>query len=466
MKAFLTEDFLLQSKTAQLLYHEHAKDMPIIDYHCHLPPEDIANDRQFENLTAIWLEGDHYKWRAMRTNGVAEHYCTGNASAEEKFRKWAATVPHTLRNPLYHWTHLELKTPFGIDQLLNPGTADQIYRECTEKLQTPAFSVRNLMLQRKVEVVCTVDDPADSLEHHQLLRQSDFAIKVLPTFRPDKSLAVENPAAFNQYLDRLGAAAGQDISTWDDLLEVLQQRVDFFHEYGCRLSDHGLETFYAEDFTQEEIKQLFNRIRGGKALSRQEVLQYKSALLLHLGQLYHAKGWAQQFHLGALRNTNPRMLREIGPDSGFDSIGDFEIGRPMSRFLGRLDNQDQLARTILYNINPSDNYLFASMIGNFQDGSVPGKLQFGSGWWFLDQKEAMEWQINALSNLGLLSRFIGMLTDSRSFLSYSRHEYFRRILCNMIGQDVENGELPADMELLGTMVRNICYHNAREYFNF
>jgi glucuronate isomerase len=466
MKEFLTEDFLLQTKTAQTLYHEHAQDMPIIDYHCHLPPEDIANDRQFQNLTAIWLEGDHYKWRAMRTNGVPERYCTGDAPAQEKFRKWAETVPYTLRNPLYHWTHMELQKPFGVHQILNGSTADEIYQECTEKLQTPEFSVRSLMLQRKVEVVCTVDDPVDSLEHHRRIRESDFAIKVLPTFRPDKAMAVESTASFNQYVDQLAEVAGTDISSFAAFMEALQERHDFFHENGCRLSDHGLETIYAEDFTEEELKKTFNKIRGGKDLQLPEILQFKSALLLYFGQMDHAKGWAQQYHLGALRNNSLRMLREIGPDTGFDSIGDFEMGRPLARFLGRLDDQNQLARTILYNLNPADNYLFGTMIGNFQDGTVPGKLQFGSGWWFLDQKEAMEWQLNALSNLGLLSRFIGMLTDSRSFLSYSRHEYFRRILCNLIGRDVENGEIPADMELLGTMVRNICYHNAKGYFNF
>lgn len=466
MKEFLTDDFLLQNETARLLYHEHARDMPIIDYHCHLSPEDIANDRQFENLTAIWLEGDHYKWRAMRANGIGEQYCTGDAPPKEKFRKWAETVPYTLRNPLFHWTHMELQKPFGIRKILNEKTADDIYGECTEKLQTPAYSVRSLMLQRKVEVVCTVDDPTDSLEHHRRIRESGFAIDVLPTFRPDKAMAVEDAAGFNQYLDTLGQAAGVDIATFEAFMQALQQRHDFFHENGCRLSDHGLETIYAEDFTESEIQAIFRKLRKGQALNQQEILKFKSAMLLYFGQMDHAKGWAQQFHLGALRNNSQRMLRELGPNTGFDSIGDFEMGRPLARFLGKLDEQDQLARTILYNLNPRDNYLFATMTGNFQDGTIPGKIQFGSGWWFLDQKEAMEWQINALSNLGLLSRFIGMLTDSRSFLSYSRHEYFRRILCNLLGTDVENGEIPADMELLGAMVCNICYHNAKLYFNF
>jgi glucuronate isomerase len=440
--------------------------MPIIDYHCHLSPEDIANDRQFANLTEIWLAGDHYKWRAMRTNGVPERYCTGDASDEEKFRKWAETVPYTLRNPLYHWTHLELKTPFGINKILNPATADEIYREANEKLQTPEFSVRNLIKNRKVEVLCTVDDPIDSLEHHRRIRESGYAVKVLPTFRPDKAMTPDNAAVFNQYVDKLGEVVGEDLSTFDAFLGALKQRHDFFHENGCRLSDHGLETVYAEDFTEGEIKESFKKVRGGKELSQPELLKFKSAMLLYFGQMDHARDWAQQFHLGALRNNSLRMLRELGPDTGFDSIGDFEMGRPLSRFLGRLDDQNQLARTILYNLNPADNYLFGTMVGNFQDGTVAGKIQFGSGWWFLDQKEAMIWQMNTVSNLGLLSRFIGMLTDSRSFLSYSRHEYFRRILCNLLGEDVENGEIPADMDLLGEMVRNICYHNAKGYFQF
>ena len=462
----MTEDFLLQTKTAQRLYHEHAEEMPIIDYHCHLPPQDISEDRRFENLTAIWLEGDHYKWRAMRTNGVSERYCTGDASPEEKFQKWAETVPFTLRNPLFHWTHMELQKPFGIQKILNGKTAEEIYRECTEKLQTAAFSVRSLLQQRKVEVVCTVDDPVDSLEHHRRIRESGFSVKVLPTFRPDKAMSPENTQSFNAYVDRLGEVVNADISSYEAYLQALEQRHAFFHENGCRLSDHGLETVYAEDLTEEEVKNIFKKVRGGGDLNQQEILQFKSALLLYFGQLDHARDWAQQYHLGALRNNNPRMVRELGPDTGFDSIGDFEMGRPLARFFGRLDDQNKLARTILYNLNPADNYLFGTMIGNFQDGTIPGKLQFGSGWWFLDQKEAMEWQLNALSNLGLLPRFIGMLTDSRSFLSYSRHEYFRRILCNLIGRDVENGELPADMDLLGTTVRNICYYNARAYFNF
>lgn len=466
MKAFLNEDFLLETPTAQKLYHEHAKDMPIIDYHCHLPPEDIANDRQFKNLTAIWLEGDHYKWRAMRTNGIDERYCTGDAEDYAKFEKWAETVPYTMRNPLYHWTHMELKRPFGVEKILNPTTAKEIYEVCTEKLQSSAFSARGLMRQFDVQIVCTTDDPTDSLEHHQKIKKDGFEIKVLPTFRPDKSMAVEDPKSYNAYIDKLGEVVNASIDHYIDLLNALKQRVDFFHEMGGRLSDHGLETVSAEDFTDAEVNYIFHKVRLGHKLDQTEIQKFKSSLLVHLGEMYHEKDWTQQFHLGALRNNNSRMKRLLGPDTGFDSIGDFEIARPLARFLDRLDTNDKLAKTILYNLNPRDNAVMATMIGNFNDGSIAGKMQFGSGWWHLDQKDGMEDQMNILSNMGLLSRFVGMLTDSRSFLSYPRHDYFRRILCNLLGNDVEKGELPADMEWLGQMVENICYHNAKSYFGF
>ena len=466
MKPFLNQDFLLQSPTAQQLYHEYAQPMPIIDYHCHLPPDQIAADKKFKNLTEIWLYGDHYKWRAMRTNGVAERYCTGEASDEEKFLKYAETVPSTLRNPLYHWTHLELQRYFGIDQLLNPDTAQLIYQDCNEQLREDRFSCRHLLLDQRVEVVCTTDDPADSLEHHRRLRDEGYGVTVLPTFRADQAMAVHDTASYNQYLSRLEAAADTEIRTLTDLFDTLQKRHDYFESLGGRLSDHGLEHVYAEDFTEQEARALFRRVREGKALSSEEADQLKSAILYQLALMDHASGWTQQFHLGALRNNSTRMVESLGPDTGFDSIGDFSHARSLARFFDRLDRTDQLAKTIVYNINPSDNYLIASMMGNFNDGSVAGKMQFGSGWWFLDQKEAMEWQMNALSNLGLLSRFVGMLTDSRSFLSFPRHEYFRRILCNLLGNDVENGELPADMKLLGSMVENICYHNAKHFFQF
>ncbi|SNR34849.1 glucuronate isomerase [Hymenobacter mucosus] len=466
MKPFLNHDFLLQTATASTLYHEYAKQMPIIDYHNHLLPDQIAQDKQFDTITQVWLYGDHYKWRAMRTNGVPERYITGDASDWEKFEKWAETVPQTVRNPLYHWTHLELQRYFGITELLNKDSARRIYDQCNALLRTPEYSVQNLLRKMNVETLCTTDDPADSLEYHRALQETDFEVQVLPTFRPDKAMAPEDAASYNAYLDKLGQAAGVDIRTFADLEAALRQRHDFFATLGCRLSDHGLEQIYAAAYTEAEISTIFSRVRGGQALSEQEILQFKSAMLVLLAEMDWEKGWTQQFHLGALRNNNARMLRQLGPDTGWDSIGDFAQGRALSSFLNRLDEQDKLAKTIIYNLNPADNELIATMIGNFNDGSVAGKVQFGSGWWFLDQKDGMEKQINALSNMGLLSRFVGMLTDSRSFLSYPRHEYFRRVLCNLFGNDVENGELPEDLELLGGIVQNICYGNAKEYFGF
>ncbi|GAB2698759.1 uronate isomerase [Hymenobacter frigidus] len=466
MKPFLSADFLLKTATARTLYHEYAKPMPIIDYHNHLLPDQIAGDKQFENITQIWLSGDHYKWRAMRANGVSERYITGDASDWEKFEKWAETVPYTLRNPLYHWTHLELQRYFGITELLNKDSARRIYDECSAKLQTPEYSVQSLLKKMQVETLCTTDDPADSLEHHQALAASGFEVRVLPTFRADKAMAVDDVTSYNAYLDELGTAAAVGISTFADLETALRRRHDFFASVGCRLSDHGLEHIYAAEYTPAEVAASFRKIRGGGALTPAENHQFKAAMLVLLAEMDWEKGWTQQYHLGALRNNNSRMLRELGPDTGWDSIGDFPQGRALSTFLDRLDRQDKLAKTIIYNLNPADNDLIATMIGNFNDGSVAGKMQFGSGWWFLDQKDGMEKQLNALSNMGLLPRFVGMLTDSRSFLSYPRHEYFRRVLCNLLGNDVENGELPADMELLGRTVQNICYGNAKEYFGF
>jgi len=463
---FLTENFLLHSKTAITLYHDYAKDMPIFDYHCHIPPSDIAQNTQFKNLTHIWLYGDHYKWRAMRTNGVDEKFITGDASDWEKFQAWAATVPYTVRNPLYHWTHLELKNPFGItNKLLSPDTAKDIYDHCNALLATEEFRARAIMQKMNVKVVCTTDDPVGTLEYHQQIEQDpDFSIKVFPAFRPDKVMAVESPTVFNHYIGKLEQASDTDISDYDSLLAAVKKRHDFFHQVGCRLSDHGLETAYADNFTEQEIKQIFDKIRSGKALEQGEILQFKSALMVEFAHLDHSKGWTQQLHLGPLRNNNTRLFKTLGPDTGFDSIGDFEVARPLSKFLDRLDVTNQLPKTILYNMNSTDNEVLATMIGNFQDGSIPGKMQFGSGWWFLDQKDGMEKQMNTLSNMGLLSRFVGMLTDSRSFLSYPRHEYFRRILCNLIGNDVENGELPDDIEHLGRIVQDICYNNAVKYF--
>ncbi len=464
--SFLTEDFLLQNEFAKILYHDYAKNLPIIDYHCHLPQRDIARNRQFENVSQIWLAGDHYKWRAMRTLGINEKYITGNASDKDKFEKWAYTVPYTVRNPLYHWTHLELQRYFGINQLLNPDSANAIYKDCTEKLNTQEYSTRALLKKMNVQVVCTTDDPADSLEDHLQLKQENFEIKILPTFRPDKAYAVENPAAYLTYLGQLSSVANVEINRYADLLKALEKRIEFFVSVGCKLADHGLEQLYHFHANAFDIEALFKKVKKLEPLKAEEINFFKYKTLLELCRMYHKQGWTQQFHLGALRNTNERMLRELGPDTGFDSIGDFSQSVALSRFLNELDSTNQLAKTILYNLNPSDNEVMGTMIGNFNDGSSKGKIQFGSAWWFLDQKDGMEKQINALSNLGLLSCFIGMLTDSRSFLSYPRHEYFRRILCNLIGRDVENGELPKDEKWLGKIVSDICHYNAKEYFKF
>ena len=466
MKPFLDEEFLLQTDTASKLYHEYAEQMPIYDYHCHLPVAEIAADITFENLTRIWLNGDHYKWRAMRTCGVAEELVTGNAGDREKFEAWAATVPKTLGNPLYHWTHLELKRYFGISgKLLSPDTADDIYRTCSEMLQTGEFSTKNILQRMQVRVVCTTDDPVDDLTHHQQIRDDkNFPVIVLPAFRPDRAMAVESPALFNDWVDRLEAAADVSIGDYPSLLDALQQRHDFFHSVGCRLSDHGLEEPYAEEYTGAEIRRIFSAVRGGNALRESQILRFKSAILEDLAVMDAEKGWTQQFHFGALRNTNTRAFQTLGPDTGYDTIGDFEIARPLARFLDRLEQKEKLAKTILYILNPRDNELIATMIGNFQDGRTPGRIQFGSGWWFNDQKDGMEKQITALSNMGMLSQFVGMLTDSRSFLSYPRHEYFRRVLCNLLGGDVEKGLLPDDLGLIGSMVQDICWNNAVNYF--
>ena len=468
MKPFLDENFLLQTETARQLYHNHAAKMPIIDYHCHLDPAMIAADRKFDNLGQIWLEGDHYKWRAMRTNGVDERFCTGKDATDwEKFEKWAETVPFTMRNPLYQWTHLELRRAFGVYKILNPATAAEIFAECTEKIRTPEYSARGLMRMFKVEVVCTTDDPVDSLEHHSALKKEAFEIKVLPTWRPDKAMAVENPTAYKAYVEKLSEISGVSINKYADLIEALQKRHDHFAQVGCKLSDHGIEEFYAEDYTQSEIDTIFYKVYSGKELTHTEIIKFKSALMVEGAKMDHAKGWTQQFHFGCIRNNNTRLFNKLGPDTGFDSIGDFTMAKSMSKFLNSLDTSNQLTKTILYNLNSRDNDMIATMIGNFQDGSVAGKMQFGSGWWFLDQKKGMEAQINSLSALGLLSRFVGMLTDSRSFLSYPRHEYFRRILCNLIGNDVENGELPAsELPFIGHLVENVCYYNARDFFKF
>jgi len=466
MKPFMDENFLLHTETAQKLYHEHAAKMPIFDYHCHINPKDIADDRMFKSITEIWLAGDHYKWRGMRTNGVDEHFCTGDASDWEKFEKWAETVPQTLRNPLFHWTHLELKKFFGINEVLSPKNARQIYDACNAKLQTPEYSCRGIIRMANVHTICTTDDPIDNLQYHQQIKASGFEVAVLPAWRPDKAMMVDDPAFFNNYINQLAAVAEMTITTFSDLMTALEKRHQYFHENGCRLSDHGLDTAFAEEYTAKEIRAIFTTVRSGSKLTNEEILKFKSCMLYEFGVMDHSRGWTQQLHIGALRNNNTRLFNKLGPDTGFDSIGDKPVAEPLSKLLNKLDTEDKLCKTVLYNLNPADNELYATMIGNFQDGSVPGKMQWGSGWWFLDQKDGMEKQIQALSNLGLLSRFVGMLTDSRSFLSYTRHEYFRRTLCNILGNDVENGEIPNDMELLGQMVENISFNNAKNYFNF
>jgi glucuronate isomerase len=466
MKAFLDDNFLLQTKTAQEIYHNYSKHLPIIDYHNHLIPEQIANDSSFENISQVWLNGDHYKWRAMRTNGVNEKYITGDASDRDKFIKWAETVPYTLRNPLYHWTHLELQRYFGITDLLSPKTAEKIYDLTAEKLAQPQYSVRGLLKMMNVEVVCTTDDPIDDLRYHQQFANEKESFRMLPAFRPDKAMNADDVQTLNKYIDQVEVVTNRSIDSFAEYLNALKSRHDFFAENGCSVSDHGLEQIYAEDYTDQEITAIFQKIRTNQAISYEENLKFKSAMLVHFAEWDHEKGWVQQYHLGALRNNNTRMLRINGPDTGWDSIGDFSQARALSKFLNRLDNEDKLTKTILYNLNPADNELIATMIGNFNDGSIKGKIQFGSAWWFLDQKDGMTKQINALSNMGLLSRLVGMLTDSRSFLSFPRHEYFRRLICDIFGQDIENGELPNDIEWIGKIVADISYHNAKDYFPF
>jgi len=468
MKTFMDKDFMLENEVAQYLYHQHAANLPIIDYHCHLDPESIANDRQFDNLGQIWLEGDHYKWRAMRTNGIKERFCTGKDTSDwEKFEKWSETVPYTMRNPLYHWTHLELQKGFGVNKILKPETAREIYEECTAKLRTPEYSARSLMKKFKVEVVCTTDDPIDSLEHHLKLMKEGFEVRVLPTWRPDKAMAVENSTTYRAWVEKLSIVSGVNISNYSDFIDALQVRQNFFASVGCKLSDHGIEEFYAEDYSDGEIDTIFNKVYGGTELIRDEILKFKSALMVQFAQMNYRKGWTQQFHYGPIRNNNSRLFAKIGADTGFDSMGDFTVAKNMSQFLNKLDAQNMLTKTIIYNLNPRDNEMIAAMIGNFQDGSVAGKIQFGAAWWFLDQKLGMINQMNSLSMMGLLSRFVGMLTDSRSILSYPRHDYFRRIMCNLIGTDVVKGELPeSEMDFIAQMVEGISYYNARNYFDF
>ena len=464
---FITDDFLLQTEAARSLYHQYARDLPIIDYHCHLPPEQVAEDHRFENLTQIWLEGDHYKWRLMRAAGVDEKYITGDASDWDKFEKWAQVVPQTLRNPMYHWVHLELKRPFGIsDRLLGPETAREIWDECNEKLASPEFSARGIMKQMNVVLVCTTDDPTDSLEHHRAVAaDGTFEIQMLPTFRPDKAMAVESPEAFNEWTDKLAAAADMEIAGFESFMLAIADRHAFFNDAGCRLSDHGLSSVCWAEYTDDEIRATFAKLRSGERIDDTEAVKFKSAMMFQFGVMGARAGWIQQIHYGALRNNSTRLFERLGTDCGGDSIGQGDSARGLSALLDSLDSLGALGRTIIYNMNPCDNEMLATMIGNFQGGE-PGKIQFGSGWWFLDQLDGMTRQIDALSNTGLLSRFVGMLTDSRSFLSYTRHEYFRRMLCNILGGEMKSGLLPDDLETIGSMVADISHHNAARYFRF
>jgi len=458
-------NFLLENKYSEELYHDFACKMPIIDYHNHLPPEHLANNKIFDNITQAWINGDHYKWRAMRTLGIDEKYITGKGSDEEKFEKWGYVVPYTMRNPLYHWTHMELARYFGIEESLTASNSEKIYRETKEKISTPEYSCQSLISRMNVEMLCTTEDPTDNLQHHQKLAQGDFKTKVSTAFRPDKSILIKNDG-YNEYLDGLEQVANQTIASYEDLCEVLKKRIKYFHDNGCRICDHGLNQLFKIDFTEAEVVSIFKKKREGQVVDDKESQKFQMALLQFLSETYHEFGWVQQFHLGALRNTNSRMLKTLGPDTGWDSIGDYQQAEGLSTFLDQLDSKNKLTKTIIYNVNPTYNEVMATMIGNYNDGSIKGKVQWGSGWWFLDQKDGMIDQLNVLSNMGILSTFVGMLTDSRSFLSFPRHEYFRRILCNLFGKEIQSGELPNDIEWIGKLVQDICYNNAKEYFDF
>lgn len=465
MRPFIHENFLLNTKAAEKLYHQYSENQPIIDFHCHLSPVMIADDHQFASLTRAWLDGDHYKWRAMRQNGIDEKYCTGAASDIEKFLKWAETVPAVAGNPLYHWTHLELLRYFNVKELLSPATAKSIFDKTRELLQTPEFSIKSLIRKMKVEVICTTDDPSDSLEHHINLKNT-FEIKILPTFRPDNAIKTEDPAKFKSYIEKLSMAAGTEINNISDLISALDKRHEFFHSHGCRLSDHGLERFYFSAYSSSDIEKIFKKLLKGEVINPEETEKYITAVMIEICKMNHKRKWTQQFHIGALRNNNARMFSKMGPDTGWDSIGATQDPKKISAFLSCLDETDQLAKTLLYNLNPADNEMMITMAGNFNDGSSVGKVQYGAAWWFLDQKNGMEKHLRDLSSMGLLRRFIGMVTDSRSFMSYPRHEYFRRLLCNYLGEEIEKGLLPYDEDLLKPIIEGISYKNAKEYFGF
>ncbi|NLN15596.1 MAG: glucuronate isomerase [Tissierellia bacterium] len=464
MRKFMDDNFLLKNDAAVKLYHDYAKHMPIYDYHCHLSPKEIAENKSFKNITEIWLAGDHYKWRALRSNGIDEEYITGGASDYEKFKAWARTLPYCLGNPLYHWSHLELKRYFNIDSLINEDTADEIWEKANELLGTEDFTVRSLIKRSNVKVICTTDDAIDSLEYHRQIKEDkDFGVKVLPTFRPDKGLNIENEG-FIQWVEKLSEVSGIKIKSYDDFIDALYNRVEFFHKEGCRISDHAIDDMFFEEAREEEVDTIFKKALKGEKLSQVELAQYKTMTLVKLAKKFSELNWAMQLHIGAMRNNNSKMFKQLGPDTGFDSINDGNIARSLSRLLDKMNSQEGLPKTILYTLNAKDNDVLGTMIGNFQDGSIPGKLQFGTAWWFNDQKDGMEKQMISLANLGLLSRFVGMVTDSRSFLSFTRHEYFRRVLCNLIGTWAEEGEVPYDFDLLGRMVQDICFNNAVNYF--
>jgi glucuronate isomerase len=464
--SFLDANFLLHSATSRRLYERHAKSQPILDYHCHLPPQEIAENRRFNNLTELWLEGDHYKWRAMRAHGIAERYCTGDAPAYEKFAAWASTVPACLRNPLYHWTHLELQRYFGIHELLDANSARAIWDRVSAQLTAEPLDAHGILAKFDVRVLCTTDDPADDLRHHATIARSSLRTRAYPAFRPDRALAIDDAHAFNPWLDRLALSADIDIVRLPHLLDALRRRHDAFHDAGARLSDHGLDRCYSADCTEAEAAAIFDKARSAGSVDAEERDKFASYLMLFFGHLDAARGWTKQLHLGAYRAVNTRATRAIGRDAGFDSIGDARQIDSLGRYLDCLEQQHALPKMIVYNVNPSENYAFATMIGNFQDGRTPGKIQFGSGWWYLDQKAGIEWQLNALSNTGLLAHFVGMTTDSRSFMSYPRHEYFRRVLCHLIGAEIEGGELPDEDDLIGSLIEDVCYRNAVRYFSF